>query len=360
MKERKKILVVGYNMKGQGGKETVCRKFFDLLSTDSSGADVEFLFIDDYKQGVGEVCDNWLGNAPFSRVTSAVANTKIRRLSFAVKLAGVVRLKKPDLVVAIDPLSCYISNLARVISMRKFNIFSWIHTSLDVLYKAIYVTKADFHLAISSGITQQLSKMGVVQSNIFLVHNSVARTSMLLPRPKGAASFIYIGRLSDKDKNVSELLSSLSNVLGEWTLHIIGSGPDERMYRDLAKELNIDHRIVWHGWREVPWDYVFSEIKEVSALLLTSRIEGFGMSLAEAMSYGVYCVSSDCQSGPSDIIRESVNGELYPPGRVDILTARLQSIVGGASLPDGEKIRESIEHLYDDAYLTRIKCALKI
>ncbi len=58
----------------------------------------------------------------------------------------------------------------------------------------------------------------------------------------------------------------------------------------------------------------YSKNKNVTALLLTSAFEGFPMTLLEAMSYGIPCISSDCMSGPRDMIKPGLNGELYTRG----------------------------------------------
>ncbi|MDE9571749.1 glycosyltransferase, partial [Xenorhabdus bovienii] len=84
--------------------------------------------------------------------------------------------------------------------------------------------------------------------------------------------------------------------------------------------------IFWHGWVKEPWSFVQESIVEVSSLLLTSKNEGFPMVLGEAISYGIYCISSDCQTGTTDIIKKYRNGELYPVGDVKELAHILQCI----------------------------------
>jgi glycosyltransferase involved in cell wall biosynthesis len=53
---------------------------------------------------------------------------------------------------------------------------------------------------------------------------------------------------------------------------------------------------------------------ESSIFVLSSRYEGFGMVLIEAMSFGIPCVSFDCNYGPSDIIKDNEDGFLIKNG----------------------------------------------
>ena len=82
------------------------------------------------------------------------------------------------------------------------------------------------------------------------------------------------------------------------------------------------------------------------------------MVLCEANSYGIYTVSSDCPTGPADIIRPYVNGELYPAGDNKKLTVILNKIVSGKqNKPFCDK--NCISRFYEDEYLARVSDIFK-
>lgn len=154
---------------------------------------------------------------------------------------------------------------------------------------------------------------------------------------------------------MNELFRALSGVNDDWNLHIVGSGDESEVMRlkNLAHELNVSEKIIWHGWQTNPWNYVANEIKNISALILTSTYEGLPMVLCEANSYGIYTVSSDCPTGPADVIQPYKNGELYPVGNDKKLTRILQKIAANKTAINPEIIKDSISEFYENEYLSR-------
>ncbi|WP_010632909.1 glycosyltransferase [Sporolactobacillus vineae] len=263
---------------------------------------------------------------------------------------------RPDLVICLSSTPCFITHLYRKIYRAKFPIISWMQYSLD--YKEIMkklLKYADYHFAISTGIEKQLKSLGILESNIYKIYNPVSRSEKIINRPKGRTVFLYVGRIIfEGQKRIKDLLDALSKVKGEWVLILIGGGPDKVVCQSYAYHLGISNKLIWHGWVNNPWE----SLDEVTSLVLTSSFEGFGMVLAEAISRGVYCISSDCEAGPKDIIRSGINGELYKTGNTTELACILQKIINGQHLPDHVIIKESIDHLYMDKYRIRISEAM--
>lgn len=92
----------------------------------------------------------------------------------------------------------------------------------------------------------------------------------------------------------------------EWVLNIYGDGNYRDVIAKCITSKGLDGIIVLKGRTEnVP-----SVMQEASFFILSSRFEGFGMVLVEAMAQGLPVVSFDCPTGPSDIIEPNVNGLL--------------------------------------------------
>uniref|UniRef100_A0A182SZJ6 Glycosyl transferase family 1 domain-containing protein n=1 Tax=Anopheles maculatus TaxID=74869 RepID=A0A182SZJ6_9DIPT len=133
------------------------------------------------------------------------------------------------------------------------------------------------------------------------------------------------GFLRRRQKRLKDLLDSLVALQGEWRLHVVGDGADLFQCQQYAEKLGFAGRVLWHGWQARPWLYAKTNIGDLKALVLTSAFEGLPMTLLEAMAHGVYCVSSDCPTGPADVI-DGINGRLYPVKQQAELTKILQGL----------------------------------
>ncbi len=347
------ILFVGEATSGFGGIETVIKKVTGFLESDQDTKNtytLYFLCRDD------RMDKSWLEGKHFICHRSGIKISFLRRMSHACALARFVKQNQPDAVIAFDAPSCRVAAQAIRYSKKTLPLISWLHYSLDHKKHAEQALVADHHLAISSGIKQQLIKRGVSPERISVIFNPVTPQSTVIPRPTDKAVFIYVGRLKfEGQKRLKDMLDAFSGLEGEWECHFIGDGSDANVCQAYGHQLGIADRLHWHGWQEKPWEYVQTEIKQVSAFVMSSAFEGLPMTLLEAMSYGIYCVSSDCPSGPGDIIRNGVNGQLYPVRDLNNLQAILSSTIVNREISDVKTIKSSIHDFYDDNYYRTFK-----
>ena len=134
----------------------------------------------------------------------------------------------------------------------------------------------------------------------------------------------------------------------EWTLDILGQG-DQTDYRQLMVELGIDtDRCHLNG----PVEDVVKVYQDSSIFVLSSRFEGFGMVLVEAMVCGLPVVSFDCPAGPDEIITDGVDGLLVPSGDVHALAEKLMVLMSDENLRRrlGQQARQTAQR-YDMATL---------
>lgn len=355
-----KILITSYNISGFGGMETVCREFILLLKQRRPDITVSFVFFNDKQT---QPNDDWLDNIKYSRLYSNIKNGKLRRIHYALQLRQLLSEQKINAIIALDSIACYNSNISRKLILgRQIPLISWPHFAINGSYKKEYLLKADYYYAISSGIARQLVALGVDENNIFTLFNPIKKQDIVIPRPEDKTVFLYLGRIFFAgQKQLAFLFTSLANISGDWQLNIVGSGEENEInqLKQLAKKLNIEKKINWHGWQPDPWFYIRNNIKTVSALLLTSSIEGLGMVLLEAISYGIYAISSDCPAGPEDIIKNDINGELFPVNDLPCFVNILQSIVDNKTLPSQVSIKNSISDFYEDSYFDRVNSSLK-
>ena len=138
---------------------------------------------------------------------------------------------------------------------------------------------------------------------------------------------LVVGRL-DKQKGFDTLIKVYSKINTDWKLYIAGEGKERQNLQDLIKKLNLKKKVILLGRKE----NIFEWYQKASIFVLSSRKEGFGNVLIEAMAFRCAVVSFDCPHGPGEIIDDGVNGILIEN-------------------QNKEKLKEAIEKLIEDGNL---------
>ncbi|MFQ2094421.1 glycosyltransferase [Aeromonas taiwanensis] len=140
--------------------------------------------------------------------------------------------------------------------------------------------------------------------------------SALTSKEKELLSCDYIlsvSRLDEKTKDISGLINAFSiardNGLNK-KLFIVGDGEDRYLLEELARKFGLINEVVFLGQQSNPYVWM----RHASSFVLSSKGEGFGLVLVEALFLTGSVISTDCPVGPSEILGRGSNGALYPMG----------------------------------------------
>ena len=198
-----------------------------------------------------------------------------------------------------------------------------------------FYSQADGIVAISKGVAQDLSRnIGIPAERINVIYNP-AVTPELFERAKEPVEhpwfapgeppvILGVGRLT-KAKDFPTLIRAFELVRRERParLMILGEGEERPQLEALIKELGLQEDIALPGFVDNPYAYMARS----RVFVLSSAWEGFGNVLVEAMACGCPVVSTDCPSGPAEILENGKYGPLVPVGDITALALAIANIL---------------------------------
>ncbi len=157
---------------------------------------------------------------------------------------------------------------------------------------------------------------------------------------------LYFGRLEERSKNLTLLINSYksSNLASKKIkLIIMGKGEDYDYLINHVSELSLEDHIIFKPYDPNPFPYISHALFTV----LSSRYEGFPMSIIESLASGTPVVSVDCPSGPSEIIENTINGLLVENDNALALSNAFNTFISDPSLYKRckENAVSSVQHL---------------
>ena len=142
----------------------------------------------------------------------------------------------------------------------------------------------------------------------------------------------------------------------DWSLHIYGEG-DRTELENRIKTLDLSNSCFLEGrTTDIKKKYL-----ESSIFVLSSRYEGFGMVLVEAMTCGVPPVSFACPSGPKDIITDGQDGLLVDNGNIEMLAEKICYLIENKGIRKqlGDNARESVKRFRIEKIMSEWKGLFK-
>lgn len=282
---------------------------------------------------------------------------KLLRLPIlAYKLSKIIQKNKFDKIVSFLTRANYINVLSNILIKHQTIINERAMPSLQYQYglngkinrfliKSLY-SKADLCLSNSYGNMKDL-KDNFNVSKLSYIHNpfSLDKIEIMskdkIEIEKKRFTFVTVGRL-DNGKNHRLIIDAIKDINAD--LWIIGGGELREDLQAYIKKLNIDDKVYLLGKKENPFAY----ISKADCFVFSSNHEGFPNVLVEALACVLPIISTDCQSGPREILapNSDVSFQLKDNiefGKYGILTP----------IKNIEKLKETINLMINDEILRK-------
>ena len=287
-----------------------------------------------------------------------------------VKIRRLLRREKPDVVIAMRPISAVGLALARTGDEIAIGA-EHVHPPTVLLGWMWSFVRRYAYARLDAVVAL------VPQSAAWLRENTRARKVVTIPNwtslplldnepniapedivPAGRKLLLAAGRF-DPQKRFDRLLDAFAQIAQrhpDWCLVILGEDLSKKGKLREELELQVD-RLDLRQQVHLPGfvGNIADWYKAADAFALTSDFEGFAMVLIEAMAHGCPAISVDCPAGPGDIVNNDENGLLVPLNDFDALVSGLDKLLSDDTLR--ERLASSAVEVLDTYSPTRINVA---
>lgn len=298
-----------------------------------------------------------------------IVNLNCGRLAKSIlRLAKYYQKNQPTVILSALDDANVVSLLAKKIACMPTRHFVSVHTSIrstmcssrrspvkEVVFRLMQIMypSADGVITVSEGVKEDIIKLvGVADDRVHKIYNPITTDSINdmarepLDHPwftdSGIPVVLSVGRLTGV-KDYQTLIKAFGNVVRnrECRLVILGDGEKREELESLIDAMGLKECVLLPGFQQNP----FKWMSRAALFVLSSKLEGLPNVLIEAMACGVPIVSTDCFSGPNEILEDGRWGKLVPVGDVDAMTDAIIDVLDNGSSVD---VKERAAHFTID------------
>lgn len=351
-----KLLYITNAINGSGGLERVLSVKASYLA-ERLGYDVHILTLND---GHSNPFYGFSSKIRFYTITTFANPVRYARSYFSGIKDTVIKVNPDVIIVCDDGLKAfflptflgkkvpiiYERHVSKNIEIGKgFGIWRLILAKMKMKLMDILAPTFTKFIVLTTGNTKEWNS-----KNIQIIPNPLPfypdESAKLLNR-----KVIAVGKQSYQ-KGYDRLLKCWKRVHNshpDWILEIYGKLDASQKLDALARSLRIESTVRFYE----PQYAIEAHYLDSSVYVMSSRFEGFGMVLIEAMACGLPCVSFDCPHGPSDIINDNRDGFLVNNGDTDALADKLNQLIEDRDLRVlmGKNAKENAKRFLPDSIM---------
>jgi glycosyltransferase involved in cell wall biosynthesis len=278
-------------------------------------------------------------------------------------LVRYLRRRKPDAIqVRMWPLTV-IAIVARMLARTRTRVVVSDHVPLGVMYRdqpralqairattRLFYPRADARIFVSGGAADDLARLaGLPRDSFEIIHNPIPPAPEVMEIPPeveqrwgdAGQRIVSVGTLKAV-KNFPLLIDAFALLRRQRPtarLMIVGTGPLLESLQSQVAMLDLTEAVIFAGFMADPSPFYAS----ADLFALASNYEGFGNVLVEALRQGTPVVSTDCESGPREILDGGRYGALVPCGDAEALAAAMIATLDRP--PDAATLKQRAETL---------------
>ena len=329
----KKNIVIFYPSFEKGGVTNILKNL--LESTNSKKFNVHIISSKQFTKKINFKNKNCYIHPVIKRINIPFFPQRfITSLNAMFVLASILKKLKSKTVVhsmqsnVAAIIICILKNKKIIIRNSENPIYSAINTEnkffslITFFLKLLFYNFTDGIITNSKGSANTLKYFVFDNKKIYQIYNPYLKKKNLKFFKK-KNYIINIARLR-KQKDHETLLKAFRiflNNKSNYKLIILGHGNLKSNLKLLSKKLGISKKVIFKGWVKDTIPY----LKKSKIFVLSSVYEGLGNVLIDAINYNVPCISTNCPSGPNEILLNGNGGYLVKPGSPKLLAKKMIS-----------------------------------
>jgi glycosyltransferase involved in cell wall biosynthesis len=232
-------------------------------------------------------------------------------------------------------------------------------------FARLFYPWADAVVTVSEGAAEDLARLGLSKEQIKVIYNPVVTPDLFKKiteppdhpwfEPGSPPVILGVGRL-EKQKDFATLIRAFDQVQQHRParLMLLGEGKERPYLEALVQELGLAKNVALPGFVANPYAYM----ARAGVFVLSSLYEGLPTVLIEAMAGGTRVVSTDCESGPAEILENGQYGKLVPVGDIKGIS---EAIISTLEKPcDSEALRRKAAEFSLERALAEYRQVLQI